>query len=51
MHFYGYCPADAAEDIKKNYNEYLISRNYTLNDGSSVTAYEAVYYNVYKLDS
>lgn len=45
--YHGYSPADTAEDIKSYYNEYLVSRNYTLNDGSTVTGYQVTYYNIY----
>ncbi|MBQ3061463.1 MAG: hypothetical protein IJD02_03375 [Lachnospiraceae bacterium] len=46
LRYFGYNPADAAEDIKR-YNEYLVCVNYELNDGSIVTGYQAVYYNLY----
>ena len=32
--YYGYSPADACQDIKKNYKSYLVNINYMLKDGS-----------------
>ena len=40
--YYGYSPADTAQDIKENYDEYVALRSYILNDGSSAVGYEVV---------
>jgi len=40
--YYGYSPADAAEDIKENYDEYVACRTYELADRSLVIGYEVI---------
>ena len=38
--YFGYSPADAAEDIKENYDEYVACRTYMLKNGRLVIGYE-----------
>ncbi len=41
--YYGYSPADATQDIRENYDEYVVCRKFKLTDGSEVDAYEVFY--------
>ena len=44
-YYYGYSPADAVEDIREHFNDYVACRYYQLKDGTEEWGYEVLFNN------